>query len=157
MQEGFSPCAYGQPSETEQIDNKRAIADYHEMVYILRTITIPIALREKGVTLSSTGEAEVEGHKVNVIKLGHATFRDIVLYYNKETGLLKKVDAYGYCGLFPEKVLITSALDNFKKRDDFMVPTQVTSSSEGTVFRKLEITDIKLLKDNLDENLFARP
>jgi hypothetical protein len=137
-----------------ELDNER-VADLKERNYINELIYVPLSLKDKTKKLSLRGEVKVGDRTTVVLKVAQPNHRDAYLYFDKETWLPLKArmtrSAEG----------VESSLEMYfsdhKEVEGVKVPMKAMLKEDGRPRGGLEITEFKLLKQKLDDGVFAKP
>lgn len=127
----------------------------------LQWITTLVPLREKTFELSSAGEITIRGRPTRGILVQRDGYPDVVLHFDKATGLLTKSELPVKVtrGADDElgKVLIQEAFyDDYREVDGARVPSTITTHLAGKLRSTTRITDLKTHAE-LDASLFAKP
>lgn len=97
------------------------IASFHENGYINQLFTL-VPMRGAEYTLSREGEPEGEQSTVVGIRVFHANQRDVILYVDKDTHLLKKAIYRGKAGTDEERTVETR-FGRYEKVQGVQMPT----------------------------------
>ena len=127
-----------------------------EEVYAAWVQTV-LPLRDTTFTLTSLGDSKVDGKAVAGVKVASKGRRDISLFFDKETGLLAKIDrkvkdVQGG----GDEVAQETILSDYKEIDGTKHPMKVTIKRDGKKYIEQENSDMKIA-DKLDDKLFAEP
>jgi len=130
---------------------KTALKDARQMMKVSRLVAI---VREKGYELSLIGEAKVEGKDAVGVRVSKKDAKDISLFFDKQTGLLAKVehrtnDATG------KEITEERIITEYQTVDGLPAPKKVLVRHDGKTFLEAEVQEIKLL-EKLDESEFKK-
>jgi hypothetical protein len=139
--------------ETKELD-KDELAEAKEQGYAGWVASLA-PLKDKKFTLSTTGEIKVENRAALGVKVSSKGHRDVELYFDKETGLLVKVekrvkDDGG------QEVSEESFPSEYKEVQGTKQPMKFTVNRNGKLFTEGEATEIQLF-EKLDASTFAKP
>jgi outer membrane lipoprotein-sorting protein len=114
-------------------------------------------LNDREYKLSPLGEDRVDDRPVIGVRVEHKGYRDINLYFDKETYLLLKMETRIKDPLRGgEEIAAETLYGDYKDVDGVMTAHKVTIKYDGKTFIESEITDMKYV-EKLDENIFERP
>jgi hypothetical protein len=117
-------------------------------------VTRLISLKDKGYTLSLLGESKVNDKPAVGVKVASKGFRDVNLYFDRETGQLIKSE-YRTKDMGQEASQETY-YTAFKDVDGLKYPSKVTIKRDGQLYVESEASDYKPV-EKLDDALFAMP
>jgi hypothetical protein len=135
---------------------KEAVEEAQEELYVSR-LTHLVPLLEDGCKLSPLGEIKVDGKAAVGVRAEHKGHRDVSLYFDKDSGLLARVerrgkDVMGGGGEYTAE----ATYGDYKKVEGVQVPYKVTIKRDGKRFIEAENNDVKLF-EKLDSKLFEKP
>jgi hypothetical protein len=113
-------------------------------------------LGDKSLKLSVIGDDKVDDTPVVGIRVSKEGHKDVSLYFDKKTHLLKKVVSRGLNFQTKAEVESERVFDAYKEFDGQMRPTKASVSQDGSKLLELEIKDFKYV-DKFDEDTFAKP
>jgi outer membrane lipoprotein-sorting protein len=134
--------------------SKEQLDEQKESMHVSR-VTRLVALKDKAYKLAPLGEVKVDKRPAVGIKVSHKGFRDVNLYFDKETGLLAKTETRIKDDMGQEANQETYYSD-YKDVDGVKEPTKVIIKRDGNLFVEAENTDWKAV-DKLDDSAFAKP
>jgi len=134
--------------------SKEQLAEQKEALYA-EWIEELVPLRGEGFTLAAAGETKVNDKPAVGVKVSHAGHRDVTLYFDKDTGLLAKVeqtvkDESG------KELKQESVIKEYVKVGDMKVPSKVLITRDGMKYIDGEMSDFKF-SDSLPESTFEKP
>jgi hypothetical protein len=135
--------------------NKEEMEEAKEAVYAERVGRLA-SLKEKGYKLSALGDKKIGDRATVGIKVAHAGHRDVSLYFDKETGLLRMVERRAKDVAAGQEFNQETLYENYKAIDGVQQPHKLTINRDGKLFVEGEITDFKRLEE-LDASTFAKP
>jgi len=131
---------------------KAALKDAGHIIEIGRLVT----LKDKKYELSLIGEDKVEGKKVIGLTVKAKGQKDVSVYFDKETGLLAKLE---FRGMEPgtgkevnEERIVT---EYGKSKDGTPYPKKVIVKHDGKTFLDAEVTEITY-HEKLDDSVFKK-
>jgi hypothetical protein len=136
--------------------NKEALAEAKEQMNAARIAHLTV-LTEKGYKLSSLGDVKVGDHPAVGIRVEHAGFRDVSLFFDKENGLLLKSETRGKDLMRGgEEYMAETLYSDYKKIEGLMAAQKITIKRDGKRFVEGEATEIKF-SEKLDDGVFDKP
>jgi hypothetical protein len=142
--------------ETKEVTDKEEVAEAKESVHTERVTTL-LALKEKGFQLASLGEVKVDDKPAVGIRVTHKGFRDVNLFFDKDSGLLVKsetnVKDFDMNGKeFTQETLY----GDYKEINGVLVARKIVVNRDGKKYVDAEISDLEV-KEKLDDSVFAKP
>jgi hypothetical protein len=136
--------------------NKEFIEEARQELHAMNVSRL-FPLLDDGYKLSPLGEVKVEGKPAVGVKVERKGFRDVNLYFDKDSGLLVKMERRGK-DLMAGGTEYTAEelLHDYKKVDGVEVPYKVTINRDGKKFVESEATEVKVA-EKLDDKVFAKP
>jgi len=113
-------------------------------------------LRDKSYELSPLGELKVNDKPAIGVRVAKKGFRDINLYFDKESGLLVKVEGRSADLLSQKEATQETIFKEYMDVDGLQVPKKTIIYQDGKEFGEVETLEYKVL-DKLDDNEFAKP
>jgi len=131
---------------------KTALKDAKHMMKVARLVAL---VREKGYELSLFGEAKVEGKAAVGVTVAAKGEKDIVLFFDKETGLIAKIEHRTVEGGTGNEILEERIVQEYKTgKDGIPVPKKVLVKHDGKTFLEAEC-EAKLL-EKIDDGEFKK-
>jgi hypothetical protein len=119
-------------------------------IWYLTTLT---PLRKEPYELKPVTDARVDGKVVSGVKVSSADQRDVILYFDNDSGKLIKVAAkVRFGGMIVDKEYL---LSGHKEFDGALLPTQVVEMIDGRKYTEAKECTYVLRKP--DESLFTKP
>ena len=114
-----------------------------------------VALKEPGFKLAALPEIKVGDRPAVGIKVSHKDHKDISLYFDKEKGLLVKLErpAKDFTG---QEVKQETLYTDYKAYDGIQHARKQKTKQDGNDFLDLEVTEYKPV-EKLDEKQFTKP
>ena len=135
--------------------NKEELEEGKETIYAER-LTRLTPLKEKGYKLSVLGEKKVGDRTAVGIKVSRDGHRDVSLYFDKETGLLRSTERRAKDVMAGQEFAQETLYANYKAVDGVKHPHKVTINRDGKLYVEAEISEFKRLEE-LDASMFAKP
>jgi hypothetical protein len=133
--------------------SRERLDELREEAYVLWLTTLT-PLRQDGFELTPLPEVRVGGRPLAGVKAASKGHADVKLYFDKESGLLAKVERRGReAGLTVEKEYL---FGNPRDFDGVKLPTRVTELRNGSRFADLTNVSYKFLR-GVNDGTFARP
>ena len=116
-----------------------------------------VPLREKKYKLAALGDSKVEDRAVVGVRVSCEGHRDVELYFDKETGLLAKVEQRVKAAEMGGKEVTQSAIyRNYREVDGAKIPMKLAVLRDGKQFVEAEVKEYKAA-GKLDDSVFAKP
>lgn len=132
---------------------KEAMKDAGNLMKAARLFPL---VREKGYELSLIGEAKVEGKDTVGVRVSKKDAKDVSLYFDKETGLLAKLEHRTSDAATGNEVAEERIIDGYQKNaDGIPMPKKVLVKRDGKKFMEAEVQEAKLL-EKLDDSEFKK-
>jgi hypothetical protein len=110
-------------------------------------------LKDPAYKLTALGESKVDGKPVVGIKVSHDKFKDVSLFFDKETYLLVKTEATVKDPMAGQELKQETYYSDFKEKDGVKRPMKIVIKRDGQVFVENEVIEYKPL-EKLDDSLF---
>jgi hypothetical protein len=141
--------------ETREMD-KEQLAEARDELHATNVARLA-PLTGKDFKLSSLGEVEVGGRPAVGVRVEHKGFRDVSLFFDKENGLLVKMerrgkDVMGGGGEFTQE----SIFSDYKKVEGVQVAFKLTAQRDGKRYIESETTEATPA-EKLDASAFGKP
>lgn len=138
--------------QTTELDAK-LVTELKEGINHIRVMSLT-PLRDKPFQLSPLGEMKVNGRPALGIKVAVGGYRDIKVYFDKQTGLIAKLERRAsFAG--KEGTMEITFLD-YQEYDGLKYPKKATVHADGKKLLEYETTELKFL-DKVADNTFAKP
>jgi outer membrane lipoprotein-sorting protein len=120
------------------------------------TISHLAPLNDKTYKLSPLGEVKVGDRPAIGVRVEHKGYRDVSLFFDKEKGLLLKMETRGKDPMRDgEEYTATTLYDDYKKIEGIMVAHKITIKHDGKPFVEGEM-EVKP-SEKLDDSVFEKP
>jgi hypothetical protein len=133
---------------------KKLLQDAQYTMKVSRMVTV---VKDKSFEFSSLGEIKVEGKPAIGVRISSKGHNDINLFFNKETGLLAKVESRGTDPMtekeFTEERIILEYRD--KGPEGVPLPKRILVKRDGEKYVEAEVLEVKLL-EKIDESEFTK-
>jgi len=131
---------------------KKAIKDTGHVMDVGRLVT----LKDKAYELSLIGEDKVEGKKVIGIRVAKKGQKDVSLYFDKETGLIAKLEYRGAEPGTDNEVNEERIIKEYEKnKDGIPLAKKVVVKHDGKTFLEAEVLEVKHF-EKLDDSEFKK-
>jgi hypothetical protein len=127
-----------------------------ESVYAMKVARLVPLVKEKGFELSSLGEVKVGDKPAVGVLVKSKGRKDISLFFDKETGLLKKWEHRTVDPQSGNEITEERIVTEYTKTDGVPTAKKVTVNHDGNKFMELEILETKRL-EKLEDSEFAKP
>jgi hypothetical protein len=133
-----------------------ALAEAKEELYV-HQVTSLAPLKDKAYKLSLLGESKVEKKAAVGLKVSHKDHRDVNLYFDKDTGLLLKVESTIKDVMAGgQEINQVHLVSDYKDVDGRKVAMKVVINRDGKLYVDGETTEFKY-HDKLDDSVFGKP
>jgi outer membrane lipoprotein-sorting protein len=126
-----------------------------QVMYSLRLTQRLVPLKDKTFKLSALGESKIGDHAAVGVQVAHKDYKDLNLYFDKETGLPAKLQMQ-IKEPGGQDVSYEFTFGDYKEIDGLKHFTKITFTRDGKKFMEAELSDIKP-QEKLEDNLFAKP
>jgi hypothetical protein len=135
-------------------DIKKAIK---EAQYLLKVVRLVSLVKDKDYDLSLIGESKVEGKAAVGVLVKSKDHKDVSLFFDKETGLLAKVEHRTVEPMTGKEVTEERIIVRYgdKGKEGIPLPKEVLIKHDGDTFLKAETTDASVL-ESLDDSTFKK-
>jgi hypothetical protein len=140
--------------QTEELADDE-LADRREALYANWVGTLA-PLTDKAFTVVALGASKAGDRAVDGIAVRRKGHTDVNLYFDKESGLLLKLERLTKNDISGEEVKQEISLGHFKEIDGVQEPMKVIVKVNGSLLAEEEILELKHL-EKLDDKLFAKP
>jgi hypothetical protein len=115
-----------------------------------------VMLKKKDYELSALGEAKVGDRDAVGVRVSAKGKKDVNLFFDKETGMLVKMENRAVDPMSGEEVTQERILSEYKDMDGMKRPSKILINRDGKKFLEAEITEVKAV-DKFDDSVFAKP
>ena len=147
-----SITANGQPVEVSD----KLMEEFKEAAYGMRVARLTNLLTDKSLQLSLLGESKVDGRAAVGVKVASKGHRDIDLYFDKQSGLLSKVQTRKHDPQSMQEVDEERIIKEYQDLEGQKVPKKVLVNHDGKKYLELEVLEIKF-PDDIAESEFQKP
>lgn len=133
----------------------KANAEMKEIAGLIRISRLK-PLLDKQYQLAVIGEVKVEEKPALGVRVSSKGVKDISLFFDKQTGLLSKVERQALDVATGQEVQEERIVRSYKDQDGRKVPHQVTVNRDGKKLLEVEVTEFANL-DNVDASEFQMP
>jgi len=136
---------------------KEQLAGEHEKLYCGYVAHL-LPLKDKAYMLTLLPETKIEDKPVLGVKVSHKGKPDVLLYFDKTTGLLagSEYKVHNFQNPMGMKVKQEASFSEYKEFQGCKVPTKIVLKHDGKLFVEAVMLDVKLA-EKLDDSVFAKP
>jgi hypothetical protein len=132
---------------------KTALKDVRHLLKVGRLVPL---VKEKGYEFAPIGEAVVEGKPAVGVRVSAKDRKDVSLYFDKETGLLAKLEHRTAKAGTGEEVTEERIIVGYQKtKQDLPIPKKVIVKHDGTTFLEVEVQEADFL-EKIDDGQFKK-
>ncbi len=113
-------------------------------------------LKDAAFKLAPLGEIKVGDRPAVGVKVSHKDHKDVSLYFDKDKGLLLKVQRRTKDSMTGQEVDQETFYSDYKEDDGVQRSRKQKTKRDGNDFLEIEITESKRV-ERLDESTFAKP
>jgi hypothetical protein len=139
---------------TTELEGK-ALEEVKESAYLLRVSRLT-ALKDKPYELSALGEIKVNDRPAVGVKVSSKGHRDVNLFFDKETGLVAKIERRGVDPMTEKEFTEERIITEYQEKDGVKFPKKAVINRDGKKFIELEVLEIKT-RDKFEDSEFAKP
>jgi hypothetical protein len=140
--------------KTTELEGK-ALEEIKEATY-QASLARFVFLKNKEYELSALGEAKVNGKPAVGVRVASKGHRDVNLYFDKESGLLAKIERQALDQMTGKEVAEERVITEYQEVDGVKVAKKAQVNRDGKKFVEAEVIEIKF-RDKLDDSDFAKP
>ena len=137
-----------------EMDDDQVLEMKHSVRDDYLATLVPL-LKDKSLKVVAAGEIKVDGKPAAGIKVTAEGFKEVKMYFSKETGLLVNMERRSQDPAMAE-VDAETFYSNYKDINGLKQPMSITVKHDGKAFLEAEVTELKLL-EKIDEALFKKP
>jgi outer membrane lipoprotein-sorting protein len=115
-----------------------------------------VALKDPQYKLTALGGSKIGDAEVWGVKVSHNNHKDVSLFFDKNTGLLLRIQHQGKDPMSGQEALLEINYGNYKDQDGMKIASKISTKKDGNDFVDMTLTDLKLA-DRLDDKLFDKP
>jgi len=119
-------------------------------------VVLALHLKDKDLKLALTGETKVKDKPAVGVTVSKKGFRDINLFFDKETGLIAKVESRKLDIQNNQEVTEERIITAYQEVDGRKVAKSVEVLRDGKAFIEAEVTEVKF-PEKVDDAEFAEP
>jgi len=134
---------------------KDMIKEAKEDMHAGRTTTL-VPLRDQAYKLSPLGELKINDADSVGVLVARKGFRDVNLYFDKKTHLLRKMERRAKDPMSGEEVSKETFYHDYKDVQGMQHPYKVVLKVDGKDFMKAELSDVKF-EEKVDASNFDEP
>lgn len=139
---------------TQELD-KEMMAEAREQMHAGQVADLR-GLDDKGVKLSPLGESKLDGKTAVGVRVSAEGYRDISLFFDRDTGLLLKSEKRAKDPMSGEEFTEEKRYADYKKVNGLMVPHKQSTKRDGKPHADIELTEVTVA-EKLPDNTFAKP
>jgi hypothetical protein len=133
----------------------KMIAEVREQLHLAEVGRL-VTLSDKQYQLSPLGEVKVEGKDAVGILVASKGHKDISLFFDKQTGLLVKVERRAVDAMSGQEFTEESFPSDYHAVDGIQEARHTVVKRDGKEFMVADVTDSKYV-DQFDDSTFAKP
>jgi hypothetical protein len=141
----------GQVKEVDSVSLARA----RQLLYLSRITRLTPLLRDKEFELTGSGESRINDRPAACVKVASKGQKDVGLYFDKETGLLVKLE-YPTTNNQDRGVTQEDILSDYAEFGGVKLPKKNVSFQDGMKLVDVEIVDAKF-PDSIPSGEFGKP
>lgn len=139
---------------TMELDDKY-VEEMKQGLHVMRLMRL-VFINDKSIEVAGLGEGKVEGRAAVGVKVSAKGYRDVNLYFDKETGLLTKIEGRGLDETSGQEVAEERIIQEYQEIDGLKVAKKVLINRDGKKYLEAEVLEVKAT-DKIDDNEFAKP
>jgi hypothetical protein len=140
--------------KTMELEGK-TMDEVKEVIYLARVSRLT-TLKDKPFELSSLGELKVNDRPAVGVKVASKGHRDVNLFFDKETGLVAKIERQGVDPMTEKEFNEERIITEYQEKDGVKFPKKAVINRDGKKFIEVEVLEIKT-RDKVDDSEFAKP
>lgn len=136
-------------------DKKEDLEKFEEAAFAEQAAGL-VLLNSKEIETSIIGEDKVGDTPVIGVRVSKKGRKDVSLYFDKETGLLKKIHSRAVDFMSGTEVEQERILEDYKEVEGQKRPQRAVVMQDGKKLVEVEFTETKLV-DSVDDSAFDKP
>ncbi len=141
--------------QNQELDDK-ASGEFKQIGHMMAVGRLTPLRDAKKFELSPLGESKVNGRAAVGLRVVSKGNRDVNLYFDKESGLLAKIERQALDAQSGQEVAEERIITEYKDLDGYQVPKKVVVNRDGKKFVETELLEAKSV-DKHDDSTFAKP
>jgi hypothetical protein len=113
-------------------------------------------LKDKSIELTALAETKLDGKTLVGVKVASKGRRDFEMYFDKESGLLTKVEKLALDPTTGTEVKEERIVKEYQEVDGIKVAKKLLVNRDGKKFLEMEVEEVKFL-DKVEDSTFAKP
>jgi hypothetical protein len=134
---------------------KDILAEFEEATYAINLMQ-GLFVKDKGVKLATVGEIKVKDKPAVGVSVSREGKKDINLFFDKETGLIVKVELRTKDPTSGEEVTEERFITEYQEVGGRKVAKKVEVLHDGKAFLELDVTEVQIV-EKIDDSEFAKP
>jgi len=140
--------------KTTELEGK-VLEELKETMYLMRFARFSF-LNDKAFELSSLGEIKIDKRPAVGVKVASKGHKDVNLYFDKETGLLAKMERQAYDARGDKEVNEERIITEYQTVDGIKMAKKLTINHDGNKHVEAEVLEIKH-REKFDDSEFGKP
>jgi len=141
--------------QTREVQDQQLLIEMQEAAHLLNVCRL-ISLTGPDYQLAPAGDAKVDNRHVVGVKVTTPGYREIVLFFDRETGLLLQTQRRALHPVTRQETLEQKIILEFGSVNGLKWPRKTVVLMDGKKIVEAEASGVKFT-DKLDERWFARP
>ena len=143
--------------ETQEVTDKDDLTEIKEQFNAREVESLLPLVKGKEYQLASLGDVKVNDKPAVGIRVSRKGFRDVNLFFDKDSGLLVKTERSVKDLMAGDKEQTQEeVLSDFKEVQGVKHATKLVINRDGKKYVEAELSDVEL-KEKLDDSIFAKP
>jgi hypothetical protein len=113
-------------------------------------------LKDKDLKLTPLGEVKVKGKPAVGVQVAKKGFRDISFYFDKDTGLIAKMDRQAFDPTSGQLINEERIITQYQDADGRKMAKKIEVVRDGKPFMEAEVLEAHIL-DKIDDSAFRKP
>ncbi len=135
--------------------DKDLLAEFEEAMYTIKLMD-GLFVKDKGVKLATVGEIKVKDKPAVGVTVSREGKKDINLFFDKETGLIVKVELRKKDQTSGEEVTEERIITEYQDVSGRKVAKKVEVLHDGKPFLEAEVQEVQVV-EKIDDSEFAKP
>jgi hypothetical protein len=140
---------------TMELDQEIYGREFKEVTHLMKVMRLAF-VGDKSIEVSIAGEAKVEDRPAVGVRLSSKGYKDVTLYFDKESGLITRVDRMALDASTGQDVAEERIIKEYQVIDGLKTAKKILLNRDGKKFLEAEVLELKMLAE-IDDSEFKMP
>jgi len=130
--------------------------ELREASYAMKLARLLLVEDDKSLELSTLGETTVNNKPAIGVKIASKGHKDLNFYFDKESGLLSKVERRAFDTTTMQEVTEERIIQEYSETDGIKTAKKALINRDGKKYMEVEVLEVKFV-DRVDDTEFTKP